>query len=238
MCTFTYFPQIDGGFIIATNRDESTKRQVALEPNKFELNGFKCYFPKDPVGNGTWIATSKDWSVCLLNGGKEKHIKKANYQKSRGLVLLDILSLLNQKLIDPKEKIDLNNIEPFTLFIINHHNPAFYQWIYSEDESLQVNILDEKQPFIHSSTTLYNAKITSIRKDWFQDFLGKCIYKSVEEIVHFHSYTNKDNKEFGLQIDRNGITKTLSLTMVEYGKKHQMHYFDFVSNLEKHLICK
>ena len=33
-----------------------------------------------------------------------------------------------------------------------------------------------------------------------------------EEILHFHQFTESENKEFGLQINRNDVLKTISIT--------------------------
>ena len=47
------------------------------------------------------------------------------------------------------------------------------------------------------------------------------------EILDFHQFTKSDNKEFGLQINRNDILKTVSITQCEISNnKIEMHYVD------------
>ncbi len=237
MCTFTYIPLANNGFIMATNRDESTSRLAALIPSLYLKDNFCIYFPQDPHGKGTWIATSQYYTLCLLNGGKAKHEKKSFYKKSRGLVLLEILIGLLKGEISPENTIDIKGIEPFTLFIVQHQPNALYKWVYSEDESMEISELANDKPHIHSSTTLYDEATSKLRAEWFEDFLEKSQDSEFSKLVDFHSHTNADNKEFGLRIDRKGITKTLSLSGVEYTNNHKMHHIDFITNFASELEC-
>jgi len=239
MCTFTYVPLNEGGCIISTNRDESTARLAALEPKGYNINHHHYFFPKDPKAGGTWIATTVEYTVCLLNGGLAKHHKKDSYKKSRGLVMLEIMEGLIKGDINPLNPLYLQGIEPFTLFIYRHVNPIFCKWIYSENEAMVLEILDVNQPHIHSSTTLYDKLIRNKREQWFQEYLKKHTVESYGDMIKFHTETDKANKDYGLQIDRKGITKTLSLTAVEVSnQKHIMLYHDFVNNKEHLINCR
>ena len=55
--------------------------------------GEKIIFPKDPKAGGTWYAIDEFGTILvLLNGADEKHKVQLPYRKSRGLIVLDIIS--------------------------------------------------------------------------------------------------------------------------------------------------
>ena len=48
-----------------------------------------------------------------------------------------------------------------------------------------------------------------------------------EEILHFHQFTESENKEFGLQINRNDVLKTISITQCKVTSNTiKMEYLD------------
>ena len=57
MCTVTYLPLENDGFILTSNRDESPMRKT-IPPKKYLENGVELAYPKDQLAGGTWI--------CLL----------------------------------------------------------------------------------------------------------------------------------------------------------------------------
>ena len=90
MCTVTYLP-LAQGYFLTSNRDEKSIRKKALQPSKFETGSGILLFPKDADANGTWIAAhDRGESVVLLNGAFESHVSNPPYERSRGLVLLDL----------------------------------------------------------------------------------------------------------------------------------------------------
>ena len=94
MCVLTFLPTINSGYILTNNRDEALARPKAIPPKKYNINGKQIYFPKDAQAGGTWIATSDDLTVCLLNGASENHIHNPPYRQSRGQLILDFSSLI------------------------------------------------------------------------------------------------------------------------------------------------
>nr|MBP6455490.1 NRDE family protein [Chitinophagaceae bacterium] len=84
MCTVSFLPVNKTSFILTHNRDEHINRGVAFLPIFYEISSNKIVFPKDSKANGTWISTSKNYSLCLLNGGFEKHKHEPPYKHSRG----------------------------------------------------------------------------------------------------------------------------------------------------------
>ena len=93
MCTVS-FVSSNGKVILTSNRDENIIRPSAIEPKHYLINNKNIVFPKDAKAGGTWYAITENANVAiLLNGAAEKHQLKSFYRKSRGLILLDIISL-------------------------------------------------------------------------------------------------------------------------------------------------
>ena len=221
MCTVTYIPTPEG-CIITSNRDEKITRERALSPQEYLIDGKKIIFPKDPKAGGTWVAHSETKIIVLLNGAREKHIPKPHYRKSRGLIVLDLMTA--KKTIDYWGKIDLSDIEPFTIVLIENNKLTQLQWNEVEKSTTE---FDAKQFHIWSSSTLYSKEIREQRKKWFQDFIKVKTNLTPEEILHFHQFTELENKEFGLQINRNDVLKTISITQCKVtSNKIKMEYLD------------
>ena len=221
MCTVTYIPTPEG-CIITSNRDEKITRERALSPQEYLIDGKKIIFPKDPKAGGTWIAHNDTKIIVLLNGAQEKHIPKSKYRKSRGLVVLDLMTAENT--FDYWKTIDLTDIEPFTIVLIENNKLTQLQWNEAEKSTTE---FDAKQFHIWSSSTLYSKEIREKRKEWFQDFIKSKNAPTPEEILHFHQFTESENKEFGLQINRNDVLKTISITQCKVTSNTiKMEYLD------------
>lgn len=207
MCTVT-FVATPNNVIITSNRDEKILRQNAIAPKNYLLNGKKITFPKDPKAGGTWFAVSEEGTVLvLLNGADEKHTVKEQYSKSRGLVVLDIISAEDP--LQEWNKIDLATIEPFTMVLYYQNSLYQLQWDDTHKTKMEMNA---NEHHIWSSSTLYPEEIRKQRAAWFYEFMENCYPLNQEALLHFHRYTNEDNAEFGLVINRNNILKTLSIT--------------------------
>ncbi len=221
MCTVTYIPTSEG-CIITSNRDEKITRERALSPQEYLIDGKKIIFPKDPKAGGTWVAHNETKIIVLLNGAKEKHISKPNYRKSRGLIVLDLMTAENT--IDYWKIIDLSNIEPFTIVLVENNKLMQLQW---NEVEKSTTVFDVKQFHIWSSSTLYSKEIREQRKVWFTSFIKRNNNPSSKEILHFHQFTESKNKEFGLQINRNDVLKTISITQCKVTNDSiEMNYLD------------
>lgn len=221
MCTVTYIPTKEG-CIITSNRDEKITRVRALPPTEYHMEGKKITFPKDPKAGGTWIAHSETKIVVLLNGAQEKHIPKSNYRKSRGLVVLELISVENS--LQYWHSVDLTGIEPFTIVLFENNKLLQLQWNEIEKSEEEKN---ENQFHIWSSSTLYSKEIREQRKVWFTTFIKESNNPSSDEILHFHQFTEAENKEYGLQINRNNTLKTISITQCKVRQNNiEMRYLD------------
>ncbi len=222
MCTVS-FVNANGKIIITSNRDEKVLRPNAIEPKNYLINNKKIFFPKDQKAGGTWYAVDEYSNiVVLLNGADQKHVATGNYRKSRGLIVLDIIG--SQSPFEEWTSIDLNNIEPFTLVLFENHNLFQLRWNGEAKHTLQ---LDSNQNYIWSSSTLYSKEIRDQRANWFATFIDTIPSVNEIEMFNFHRYTEGDNKEHGLVINRNDVLKTLSITQtVIYKNKVVLSHYD------------
>lgn len=223
MCTVTCIPT-SRGIIITSNRDERIARGKAISPEVYEMNGVQITFPKDPKGGGTWIAHTKKKVIVLLNGAQDKHKLKPSYKKSRGLIVLDLISA--KKSLEQWHLIDLEEIEPFTIIILVDQKLYELQW--NELEKTQKELpIDERH--IWSSSTLYTKKFKDKRANWFTNFLLKNNDPTEIAILDFHQFTELENKYYGMQINRNEHLKTISITQCFVTKKGiEMKYIDLL----------
>lgn len=225
MCTVS-FVNANSKIIITSNRDEKTLRPNAIEPKNYSINNKKIIFPKDKKAGGTWYAIDEHSNVLvLLNGAEERHVLKDGYRKSRGLIVLDLIS--NKSPFKAWQNIDLKNIEPFTLVLFENQKLYQLQWNETEKSAIE---LDPNQSHIWSSSTLYSKEIREKRAHWFYTFLDTKPQVSEEELFNFHRYTEEDNNEHGLVINRNGTLKTVSITQTVIEKnKVTIHYNDLIA---------
>ncbi|MBP7356862.1 MAG: NRDE family protein [Cloacibacterium sp.] len=202
MCTVTYFLLKDK-IVLTSNRDEKPNRsaqKIYTENNIF--------YPKDATKNGTWFAVSKNRNaIVLLNGAFENHQKIADYQRSRGLIVLDLI--VEENIFKSVHSIDLDNIEPFTLIILQEQNLAEFRW---DGTQKHFEILDASLPYIWSSATLYDAKAQEKRKTIFQKFLENETV-SEESIWNFH-HKKTDDLENGITMKRQNTIQTISTTQL------------------------
>ena len=225
MCTVS-FVSSNNKFIITSNRDEKMSRPSAIEPKNYLVNNKNVLFPKDPKAGGTWYAVSDEGTILvLLNGADEKHHLKTSYRKSRGLIVLELIS--SNSVMQSWKIIDLDNIEPFTLVLFE--NQKLYQLQWNETDKTNSE-LDTNQSHIWSSSTLYSKEIRQKRASWFYTFLDTKPEVTAEELFNFHHYTETGNTEHGLVINRNNTLKTLSITQTVIEKnKVAIHYNDLIA---------
>ena len=225
MCTVS-FVKANGKIIITSNRDEKILRPNAIEPKNYCLNNKKVIFPKDNKAGGTWYAIDEQSNVLvLLNGAEEKHVVKDIYRKSRGLIVLDLIS--DESPLEAWKSIDLRDIEPFTLVLFENKKLYQLRWDELEKSTLE---LDTNQSHIWSSSTLYSKEIREKRANWFSNFLDTKPEVNETELFNFHRYTEEDNNEHGLVINRNDFLKTLSITQTVIEKnKVSIHYNDLIA---------
>lgn len=214
MCTVTYFP-LKNKIVLTSNRDEKPNRsaqEIHIENHIF--------YPKDAAKKGTWFAVSESGNIIvLLNGAFENHQREAEYRKSRGLVVLDLIE--KEDIFKSIELIDLENIEPFTLVILQEKQLAEFRW---DGSKKYFKMLDINCPHIWSSATLYDAKAQEKRRQIFHEFLQS---KTISEnnIWKFH-HQKTDDIENGITIKRQNTIQTISTTQVVISDEITLKHYD------------
>lgn len=225
MCTVTFIP-VNGKIFITSNRDEKLLRRQAFPPTIYFENCQRIIYPKDTEAGGSWIAVNeKKVTAVLLNGGFVKHESKPPYRKSRGIILLEIVQTILP--VQYFLQTDLSGIEPFTIILFNNY---LHQFTWTGDIKY-CRQLDPLQSYIWSSATLYDQNTVAKRERWFADFLNKNPYPSKDDIFNFHVTTGDGDKQNDLNMDRDGLLSTVSITSVELFDHHCiMRYADQVNN--------
>jgi len=200
-----------GTFFITSNRDEHISRPSSYEPKKGIVNKCKVYFPKDPKAGGTWIAVNEmGVGAVLLNGAFEKHIPTGNYQRSRGLILLEVVS--SKTPYQHLEVLNLDSIEPFTIIIFDGKTLLEFRW----DGNLKYHKnLDIQTNHIWSSATLYSKVERDHRKQLFDRFITTNEVFDENLILEFHS-NNHNDFENGFVINRDETLRTFSITQLVF----------------------
>ena len=215
---------VNNNFILTSNRDETPLRET-FPPTEYIENGVKMVFPKDKLAGGTWIGTSsKNRLVCVLNGAFIKHKRKANYKKSRGLIAKELLQSDNFQ--DYIKHLNLEEIEPFTMVIVdwNNNNLNLFELIW-DDEQKQFKKL-QNEPKIWSSVTLYSNEIKALRKKWFQNWIKENDFNA-STILEFH-HSEIGDKEQSIFMKRPYV-ETVSITSIKKENKSlEMIYEDIV----------
>ena len=223
MCTVSFVPA-NNKIIITSNRDEAVLR-TALPPETYLINHKNITFPKDPKAGGTWYAVAENGTVLvLLNGADEKHKHRPPYNRSRGLIVLELIS--NDAPILHWDQIDLDGVEPFTLVLFQELK--LYQLRWNGIAKSRVD-LDASKNHIWSSSTLYPKEIREQRAEWFYRFMENKHDVSEDEMFNFHRYTENSNAENGLIINRNDALKTLTITQtVIHNQDISMNHYDLI----------
>ena len=230
MCTVLFIPGKKQHFFVSL-RDENPNRMAASSPFIWENNPIHFMAPKDEQAGGTWAGiNSLGTAIILLNGAFQNHEKACHYATSRGLIVTSLLAAAQP--ITDYLKMNLQNIEPFTLIIF--HNNLLYQLVWDGENKFPIQ-LNAHQPYIFSSSTLYTLNAKEVRENLFNNWIKKNPPISPESIfAFFKSFPDKHN---GFIINRNEEIKTLSYTFIEllHDKRAVIHYTNLKNNDNKTL---
>lgn len=153
MCIVSIFSEENGDFILTQNRDESKFRPSSNEIETKKIYGTEYSSPVDLTSGGTWIYYSEKFVVCVLNGELKKHQHRPPYRKSRGLIILELLKF--DSIDEFMNQVDLNEIEPFTMIMLNRNSNEKKILIWNGTKKFIENHSNEKL-IVRSSSTLYN----------------------------------------------------------------------------------
>lgn len=226
MCTVTYVPTNDKYFI-SSNRDEKNSRSQAISPAVYEINHKKLIFPRDGDAGGSWIALHENGNAAvLLNGAFERHVSMPPYRKSRGKIFLNIIA--GERPIRFFHELDLTQIEPFTLVLLESGNLYECRW---DGGNKHYQQLKKHRPYIWSSATLYEKSIVEKREQWFAAFLSRNPHPTQKDILEFHQFTGDGDTKNDLLMEREGVYATVSITsMLLTSDRGSMKYLDLKDN--------
>lgn len=211
MCTLTFLPA-NSGFVLTSNRDESFQRPHALPPKQRQVNGRKIYFPKDPLGGGSWIAVDKTGrSACILNGAFGKHEPNPPYRKSRGLILLD--AMMAPDIPGFLENHGLENVEPFTLVVISEMPLLIFQLQWDGNER-HIQTMDADKAQIWSAPLLYPPEVRKASEARFIEFLNTHRSPQPDDLLLFNESERYEQKMSAHQMESVPELKTLSTSQV------------------------
>jgi hypothetical protein len=209
MCTVSFIPVKDK-FLITSNRDEKFSRKIAVAPGKSGYNNQKLFFPKDADAGGSWIVMKENGDAAvLLNGAFICHKAEPPYRISRGIILLDIISTERPSVTFTK--INLQNIEPFTLVLLENNCLYEFRWDGNEKYCKQLNA---NRPYIWSSSTLYDGFVIKKREQWFASFLNNHPIPTQQDVLNFHHFTGDGDRQNDLLMTREGMYTTVSITSI------------------------
>lgn len=207
MCTVTFIPTRKQ-YILTSNRDEKKGRSSASGPELYSFDSGKILFPKDGDAGGTWIAVHENGNALVfLNGAFVAHKPKPPYRKSRGLILVDLID--SPTPYNSFLAINLNKIEPFTAIIWDDQHLFECRW---DGKQKHHQLIENTEPRIWSSSTLYDQAIIEKRKSWFESWIRKNPTPSQDEILHFHRFTGDGDSSNDLLMNRDGKVSTISIT--------------------------
>jgi hypothetical protein len=239
VCTATFIPLKNNSYLFTHNRDEKISRSIATLPRRYKMGDGAVVMPKDPVSNGTWIATSSCvFSMCILNGGFQKHESLPTYAKSRGQIILDFFNYGDaQKMCD---EYVWSGYEAFTFIIVQHIDKVvhLFEIVWSGSE-ISLVIKDATVAHIWSSSTLYTTAEKQKRQQWFHTFIENHSEISENEIIQFHHFVPTDTSDEGFIIDReHSGRKTVSLTCIHNFRNENctFYYKDFMQDKEEKII--
>ena len=229
MCSVSFIPKSQHEFILTSNRDEKKARPTSAPVSEL-IGDTRVFFPKDLNAGGTWIAAGDNSRICcLLNGAFENHERKSFYSRSRGKLLLE--SFEYERIQDFFEQCVLEEVEPFTLIIIEMNDiPRLIEFRWDGTEK-HINELNTSQVYFWTSATLYDKEVRDLKKQWFDTWLKRSEKIDDEGILKFHSSTHGDDPGNDIFMKRENGLQTVSITQINITcETCTMTYNDLLKN--------
>jgi hypothetical protein len=181
MCTVAFIPGLPGGgYLLATNRDESPRRGVAEAPARATIAGRQVLAPRDPDQGGTWIGLDEHGAcVTVLNGDRPAATAPVEEPPSRGLLVLDLLEDLRFPSVrEELERLRHANLlvhRPFKLVVVSPGptGPGGREatMLRANWNGSYLTFEEEQGPQCTVSSTFETDGVTASRRAAFQRFL-------------------------------------------------------------------
>lgn len=224
MCTLTYLPLLNSAYILTSSRDESPARLKALPPGEHIVGNRNVLYPEDQQSHGTWIAASRQISLCLMNGAFDRHVSNPPYRHSRGLVIPG--SFAYTSISDFLDRYSFFDLEPFTLVAVERREKLTLHEIRWDGKSVSHVTPDATVTHIWSSTMLYPEEVRKKRESWFNTWKHRHDFRR-ENILDFHKSAGEGDPETNVLMNYRGIVLTVSITCIENSTERvSMSYYD------------
>lgn len=230
MCTLSYYPRPNTGYVLTHNRDELKQRGIADLPKFFEHAHGPLLFPRDPDAGGTWMAMNKQWSACLLNGAFDRYRHNPPYRRSRGLMLLDVFNF--ESIRDFVRGVDFQGIAPFTMVLAGHASEPQLHELRWDGTRVFHTELNHEEAHIWSAATLYVPEVRDERERWFAEFRQKNKQADNKQLIDFHKFggVGDPNKDLVMQKD---FAQTVSICQIRISEQKSMWYHDLIGDREQ-----
>jgi uncharacterized protein with NRDE domain len=226
MCTVIYTPT-EKGFLLSSNRDESFARNEAIAPAIYKLQGKEVLMPVDAAAGGTWVAvTNHGEALVLFNGGFAAHQKENSYRVSRGVIVKQLIAAADIEAA--WHLLDLQNIEPFSLIMISTSVCQRVVWDGIKKHTIPFN---RNGSYIWSSATLYTTAARRQREQVFCNWMKDREDVSAAQLSLFLQSAMTEDKYNGYIMNRNNVTGTVSISIIEYSKENAIFYYDNLQHL-------
>lgn len=208
---------------VVFNRDELHSRSRALQPQLFNSAQADYLMPKDPDGNGSWIAANEHGLVITLLNNYQGQLKpQSDELMSRGLLVKQAAKKKTiEQIAELMAGLELAQIQPFTLCVLSRNQQRMWQYDGIESQ-LTMQILPEH---VFSSGDPLARESINLR----HQYVKREVVDSVQQLLDFHQHhlDNPHHKgRFGLCMHREeGGTQSMCHVSV-YSNETQFHYYD------------
>jgi hypothetical protein len=185
MCTLTFIPGLPGGgYLLATNRDESPTRAPATAPTMQQFGSRQVLAPRDPDGGGTWVGVD-DSGHCLaiLNGDRPLPLgmlsAEAGDLVSRGLLVNDLLedpradSVRDE--LQRRQRLNALHYKPFKLIVVSpgpgHGAGRAASTLRADWDGVTLRFEEAAGPRCFVSSSHETEAVTNYRRAAFERFL-------------------------------------------------------------------
>lgn len=213
MCTVTIIPLPGGGLRLMTNRDEHRSRAPAAPPDLRETAaGVRALWPVDPVGAGTWVASSEHGLVFALLNGNPRPIPPLpppERLRSRGGIIPSLVHA--RRASDAAAMLradDLGDFPPFRLVAADASGVVDAVW---DRQRLAVN-RRRLEPVCFVSSGLGDERVAqrlNLFDLWIQE---RGASRASQRSFHHHQWPEKP--EISVMMSR-ADARTVSVTSVE-----------------------
>jgi hypothetical protein len=201
-----------GAYRLVTNRDEQRARAPGEPPAWRTLGGVKAIAPRDPVGGGTWVATTESGlTLCLLNGNLEPAPPPPARPRTRGEIIGLLLGLGSiDAIIAASSKVDVASYPPFRLVCVESgaHAPRIADMVW--DGRAIAWTPDHVAPACFVSSGLGDSRVAP-RLPLFAETVGRTPTPESQDAFHRHVWPERP--EISVCMSREDA-RTVSITSI------------------------